>query len=78
MTSNPELFQADFEIMAVAVREWCRHYRVDPDDRIATHQAYAAAIRFYCAGHQTASSLASLLIAEIDTNKLGHHSSALH
>ncbi len=78
MTSNTELYQADFEIMAVAVRQWCRHYRVDPDDRVATYQAYAAAIRFYCAGHRTASILSSLLIAEIDTNKPGQYSSALH
>jgi tagatose-1,6-bisphosphate aldolase non-catalytic subunit AgaZ/GatZ len=78
MTSNPELYQADFEIMAVAVRQWCLHYKVNPDDRIATHHAYAAAIRFYCAGHRTASMLSSLLINEIDANQSLQYSSALH
>ena len=78
MTKGVELYYADFEIMAVAVREWWRHYGVDPDDRTATYQVYVAAIRLYCAGHRSASDLSSLLIAEINGSTDARNSSALH
>jgi len=75
---NRKLFQADFELIGEAVRAWCRHNSVDPNDRAATYQTYANAIRFYSAGYCDLAELIALLIAEVCRSKPSLRSTAIH
>jgi hypothetical protein len=71
-------YQPDFKIMAEAVRAWCAHNGVKPDNVREAHEVYAVAIRLYCEGHRDLEKLSAGLIAELDMRTTPLISSAVH